>query len=349
MVKQVIIKSYKLHFREPFKIAYEEATEDEIIFLKLINEQGRVGWSSATCDSSVNWQKPKDLLNFLRKKLTPAFFEWPISQWFLYHQKIQTVFKNWPMAQAAVEIAILNLWAKQRQLSLWEFFGGYQKHCLLSFSIGIKDWPQTLVEVKKKLQAGYQLIKLKGGLNLAEDVEKILKVSRILPQSAKLLLDINQGYSFGQAKELLKKVKGSRLSLIEQPIAPKDWPGLKKLHQFSKIPIIADESAVTLEDCQKLLLGDYCAGLNVKLMKCGGPINFLQIYHLAKSLNKIIMIGCMYESAASLTMSAQLALGLSVDYADLDSASIDFYDDPAQGGVQFKRGRLYLGRQLTLK
>jgi len=73
----------------------------------------------------------------------------------------------------------------------------------------------------------------------------------------------------------------------------------------------------------------------------------LEIFRLAKKLDKIVMIGCMYESAASLTTSAQLALGLDIDYVDLDSGPIDFYDDPVKGGVVFKNGRLLLGQPLT--
>ena len=123
---------------------------------------------------------------------------------------------------------------------------------------------------------------------------------------------------------------------------------MKMLHQQSPIPIIADESVVSFKDAFTLLTGDYVAGINIKLMKCGGLINFLKIFHLAKSLNKKIMIGCMYESNISLTTGASLALGLPIDYIDLDSGSLDFYDDPAKGGLEIKDGTLTINSLLSL-
>ena len=95
-----------------------------------------------------------------------------------------------------------------------------------------------------------------------------------------------------------------------------------------------------MDDAYHLLENDFAAGVNVKLMKCGGPVNFLQIFNLAKRLNKIIMIGCMYESHISMTTGGLLALGLPIDYVDLDSGHLDFYDDPVKGGAEIINGSL---------
>jgi len=348
MIKKIILEKRRLHFHETFKIAYEEVSYDDIVFIKLVSRTGQIGFASASCDSSVNRQTADELLAFLKKKLVPSFFKWPLGQLYLYHREIQKVFKDWPMAQAGVEIALLNLWAKQNNLSLWEYFGGFRKECPLAISLGIKEVNLTIADAKKRIKEGYQIIKLKGGLSLKEDLVKIKAISQMLPKSVKLLFDANQGYTFSEAKEFIKKVKGFRLEFIEQPVKSKDWASLKRLNSLSSVPVIADEAAVTLADCQKFLLGNYVAGINVKLMKCGGPINFLKIYHLAKALNKTIIIGCMYESLASLAPAGQLALGLPVDFIDLDSGPIDFYDDPVKGGIIFNKGSLSLGGPLKL-
>ncbi|MDP2586162.1 MAG: enolase C-terminal domain-like protein [Candidatus Komeilibacteria bacterium] len=349
MIKKVILTKQTLHFREPFKIAYEEATEDKQLFLQLVDARGRVGFGSASFDQEVSHENADEMYKILRQKLRPDFFDQPIEQWYYYHEKIAQVFGSWPAAQAMIETAVLHLWSAGRNVSLWEFFGARQKQRPLCFTVGIKSLPQTLAAVKARLKEGYKIIKLKGGLDWSQDAEKVAAVSNFLPQGVKLLFDANQGYSFIQAQNFLKKTKKTKLALLEQPVSAKNLAGLKKLHRSTALPIIADEAAVSLADCQKLLLGDYVSGVNVKLMKCGGPVNFLSIYHLAKALNKIIMIGCMYESLASLTISGQLALSLKVDYADLDSGPIDFYDDPAQGGLAFKSGQLCLAGPVKLK
>jgi L-alanine-DL-glutamate epimerase-like enolase superfamily enzyme len=174
-------------------------------------------------------------------------------------------------------------------------------------------------------------------------------VDKLIPRPVKFFLDANQGYSRAEAEELLKKIRHCRVLLIEQPVVPEDWAGLKKLHQMKLIPIIADESAVTFDDALRLLSGDYVAGVNIKMMKCGGPVNFLKIFHLAKQLNKMVMLGCMYESNISLTTAASLAMALPVDFVELDSGNQDFPDDPAVGGIKAQAGYVRLDQKLRLR
>jgi len=139
------------------------------------------------------------------------------------------------------------------------------------------------------------------------------------------------------------------VKLIEQPIRLDNLEDLKKLKRISKIPIIADESAVDLKTTMALIVKDYVDGINIKLMKCGGPINFLKIFHLAKTFGKITMIGCMYETHISITTGVHLALALPVDYVDLDSGRLDFVNDPTEGGAIIKKGEIKKILPLKLK
>jgi len=336
----VAVEKKILHFREPFKIAYEEVETAEVILLKLSISDDIFGLGSAAPDTAVTGESVDMADKILRRKLTNDFFSLPINNWYGYHEKIQRVFKGFPAAQAAVEEAFLNLWSSYREIPLADFFGGYRKDCDIMITIGIKDEPATIKETERRLKEGFTIIKLKCGTDIDEDIKKIKAVKKILPKKARLILDANQGYSLPEAKKLLISLKTGGISLIEQPISAKNIGGLKELHLMNIIPVIADEAAVSVADAIFLLTNDYVAGVNIKLMKCGGPVNFLKIFHLAKSLNKIIMLGCMYESNVSITTGANIALGLPVDYADLDSGHLDFCDDPARGGVEIRRGKI---------
>ncbi len=230
--------------------------------------------------------------------------------------------------------------ANKYKISLGNFFGGYRDSCETMITIGIKNSEETTKEIKERLREGFKVIKIKCGNNLEEDMQKISMAGKIIPNNCQIALDANQGYSFCEAETLLKFLKNYKISFIEQPIKASDISGLKKLSKLNIAPIIADESVVTLEDAYNLLSNNYVDGVNVKLMKCGGPINFIKIFNLAKMLNKIIMIGCMYESNISITTGAHLALSLPIDYVDLDSGRLDFADDPAKGGATVKNGKI---------
>lgn len=348
IIKDIFIQKKILHFRSPLTIAYEKVKKAEVVIIKITDGKGNWGLGSAAPDQAVTGEKIEELLTLLRRKLRQSFFTFPLSHWYRYHEKIQSVFAGFPSGQSAVEEAILNLFTSRHHILLRELFGGYREECETMVTIGIKSAKGTVKEVDQRLREGFKIFKLKCGRSLKEDLEKIHLVSDHLQKNGKIAVDVNQGYTFPQAKIFLERIKHLPIAFVEQPIGAKEREGLKRLRLSSKIPIIADESAVSSEEALNLLVNNFVDGLNIKLMKCGGPINFLKIFHLTKSLNKITMIGCMYESNISLTTAVHLALALPIDYVDLDSGHLDFYDDPTKGGAVIRKGKILIKKPLIL-
>lgn len=353
-IVDVAVKKATVHFRAPFKIAYEQVEQEKIVIIKITDRQGRCGLGSLSVDKEISQSTGETLekaYGLLRRKLTPLFFNTPLAYYQKYHQKIQVGFAGFTATQAAVEEAAFNLLARQRTAPLADLWGKIQRRrCPIMFTIGIKNLPAITKETKKIIRDGFKIIKLKCGLDLERDVEKIKAINRLLPSKTKLTLDANQGYSLDDAAKLLTAIKklNLKIALLEQPINKKNIAGLKKLTARKIVPIIADEAVVSLTDASRLLRGNYVDGVNVKLLKCGGPLNFIEIYKLCRRLKKIIMLGCMYESNISITTGANLALSLNIDYVDLDSGRLDFADDPAVGGAMVKNGAISLGKPLKL-
>ncbi|MFA6322855.1 MAG: dipeptide epimerase [Candidatus Buchananbacteria bacterium] len=344
-MNRIEIKTRALHFHQTFQIAYESVDETTIVFLK-ISEGKYFGLGNACPDTEVTKETPAGVERILRKKLNNSFFDRPIDQWYYYHEKIQKVFAGWPSAQAAIEEAILNLFCQKNNISLTNIFGGYRQNAETMITIGIKNDVATIAEIKKRTAEGFKIIKIKCGLNLSDDLKRVKAAAKTINKNQKIVLDANQGYTLPQAEKFIKSIKKFNIALLEQPVAAKNLKGMKKLNDLKIIPIIADESVITTQDALNLLLGNYVSGVNIKLAKCGGPINFIKIFNLAKSLNKIIMLGCMYESNISMTTGAALASALPIDYVDLDSGHLDFFDDPTKGGAQVKNGKIYIPQPL---
>jgi L-alanine-DL-glutamate epimerase-like enolase superfamily enzyme len=108
------------------------------------------------------------------------------------------------------------------------------------------------------------------------------------------------------------------------------------VREHVSVPIIADESCVTLDDVARVA---GCAdGINIKLMKCGGLRRALAMIHAARAYHLKVMLGCMIESSLSITAAAHLSP--LVDYADLDGALL-IDDDPFEG-VHVEDGKLRL-------
>src|ERR1700722_11342985 len=86
-------------------------------------------------------------------------------------------------------------------------------------------------------------------------------------------------------------------------------------------PVIADESVKDRADLVRLV--DYGAadGINLKLAKCGGPVEAFELGRLARQAGLKLMVGGMVETRLGMTAAAQVAAALAdVEFIDLDTA-----------------------------
>ena len=133
----------------------------------------------------------------------------------------------------------------------------------------------------------------------------------------------------GQPEEgarLIPELVRLGVELIEQPFPARQLPQLRWLQERSPIPIVADESAVTIDDLDALV--GVVAGVNVKLTKCGGVGPALAMMRRARELGFRVMLGCMEETSVGIAAAAALA-GLA-DWVDLDG-NLLLARDPFEG------------------
>ena len=115
---------------------------------------------------------------------------------------------------------------------------------------------------------------------------------------------------------------------------------MPELHSASPLPIIADESCVTLDDVDRM--PGCFAGFNIKLTKCGGLTPALKMLQRGRDLGLQTMVGCMLES--SVLISAAAVVGQQTDFVDLDGAWL-IRDDPFVGAC-YEMGILHIAERV---
>jgi L-alanine-DL-glutamate epimerase-like enolase superfamily enzyme len=154
--------------------------------------------------------------------------------------------------------------------------------------------------------------------------------------AATLRVDANAAWTPKEALRAIERLAPFGIEFVEQPVAGDDLAGLRFVRERSPLPIIADESCITLSDVAQI--ADCCDGINVKLAKCGGITNALKLIAAARAHGLKVMLGCMVSSSLAITAAAQISP--LVDYADLDGALL-IADDPFVG-VRIEQGRMVL-------
>ncbi|MFC7153968.1 dipeptide epimerase [Halomarina halobia] len=248
--------------------------------------------------------------------------------------RLDAVVGDNPAAKAAVRIACCDLAAKRLDVPLYRLFGLDPGETITSsYTVGIDETDVMRERAEEAVDAGYAVLKTKVGTDRDEE---ILEAVRGAAPDARVRVDANAAWTPREAVEMSEVLAAYDVEFLEQPVSPANPDDLRYVYERSAVPIAADESCVTLPDVPRV--ADACDVVNVKLMKCGGPRQAVEMIHAARAHGLEVMLGCMIETNAAIAAACHLAPLL--DYADLDG-SLLLAEDPYEG-VPLPDGRIDL-------
>ncbi len=326
---------------EPYTIAYEKVERTINVFLEVQTDKGIIGYGCAAPDLIVTGETPENVLKTLTETIVPIVKGSDPLRYIMLIERVKSIIKDQPAALAALDMALYDILGKFSNLPVWKLLGGFRDRIQTSVTIGILPEDETITQAKYWVNRGFKCLKIKGGLDVESDISRILGVRAAVGESIELRFDANQGFSLYEALTFVEKTKKARVELLEQP-TPKGNPDLLgRVTSDVHIPVMADESLMTLRDAFRLARKDLVDMVNIKLMKVGGISEALQINSVARSAGLEVMIGCMDEAALSISAGLHFALARpNVMYADLDG-HLGLENDPSDGAVILRNGTLF--------
>ena len=197
------------------------------------------------------------------------------------------------MAKAALENALWEAESKEKNVPLWQLFGGTRKEIPTGVSIGIQNNVDQLMEkIATELAAGYQRIKIK--VKHGWDVEVMEQVRARWPQIV-LSCDANSAYRMDEIGHL-REFDRFNLLMIEQPLWHDDIYHHSQLQQQLQTKLCLDESIRQVRDAELALKLDACRIINIKTGRVGGMSEAIAIHDLAKAHSVPVWCGGMLES-----------------------------------------------------
>ena len=320
----MILHKFDLPCRHPFTIARGTTTVQRTLIVEL-RHGGHSGYGEAVESRfyGATVEGMTRLLESLRPQIEAFSPDDPAEFW----EAMQPGTTTFP--RAALDAAACDLWGKLLAAPVWRLWGLDLDRCPPSnYTIGL-DSLDVMIEKLKEFD-GWPVYKIK--LGTADDIQIVRRLRE--HTAARFRVDANCAWGVDETIGNAALLEPLGVELIEQPLPADDWNGMKQLHRRCALPIIADESCRVESDV------DRCAecfdGINIKLVKCGGPTPARRMIARARQLGLKVMIGCFTESSVGISAAAQL-LPL-VDYADLDGALLLARDVAA--GVDIHRGRV---------
>ena len=328
----------ELKLRQPVRMAGLQAINHiTAIFVRIETRQGQNAWGCTIANPDLTGEKPEDVIRACREcailapDLHPTNIEFSLDE-------LASRAKATPSAMCAFDLAFHDLLSLAAGMPLYRILGGYRNRIQTSVTIPIAPVHENVKTACERANQGFRMLKIKGGLDPAEDVLRVRAIHRALPNHI-LRLDADGGYSVQQALDVARALEYA-LEMLEQPTPADDFTGLRRVKENSPIPILADQSLKGPASALKLVANRMVDGLSIKLVTSGGLRNARQIDAIARAAKMTTMISCFIEPA--LLISAGLSLALSspnVVYADLDGY-LDLIHDPSKAGFKLEDGWL---------
>lgn len=326
---------------KPYSIAYSTSSDAAIVFLELILENGITGLGAASPFEEVVGENPADTLRHLQSGFLESFLGRDIRHFNQLIDEASIHFSHLPGSLAAVDLALHDAFGKFLGIPVLEFYGQKIKPMPTSVTIGIKDIAGTLADAREYLDMGFQILKIKTGVDVEQDLERVFRLREMAGPAIQLRVDANQGYDLPKLKRFLAGAEKAGIELIEQPLPAAADKVLLQLEDHQRTLLVADESLLDASAAFRLAHTPKRYGVyNIKLMKCGGIRAAKEIALLAQQGSIALFWGCNDESKLSITAALHVALSCpNTRYLDLDG-SLELSNDIISGGFRIENGCL---------
>ncbi len=223
------------------------------------------------------------------------------------------------------------------------------KSLVTSVTIGAGSLEDMVATAHRRVAAGFRVIKAKLGADPAHDAQRLIALARALgavrtndlPNGpagvVQVWVDANQGWTVAQALDIFDAALDANvvLGVFEQPTSAADLDGLRQVrigvHQrcaargVAVVPVVADESARTLADVDRIIEAEAADAINVKFMKFGGLTGSGVAVAKARAAGLGVLVGSMMEHPHSVAAAVRFASSLN----SLPVLSVPAISEPA--------------------
>jgi len=193
---------------------------------------------------------------------------------------------------------------------------------------------------------GLRDFKLKMGCrNDQENLELLYRrLKRALRrQTVSLRVDADGAWDIDTAMAMSEKLADYQVCCLEQPLAVDDRSHLFTLAELSAIPLMADESLVSLEDGQFLIENNLIDFFNIRISKNGGLLPALRLAEMAASEGMGYQLGAMIGESGILTAAGRHFLQLvpGITFTEISYGTFLLREDIVDQQMRFGyQGRL---------
>jgi muconate cycloisomerase len=346
------IFALRIPFVEAFSHSSSARLHSDAIVVRITADDGSVGYGEGLPRPYVTGETRETCIRHMVSHLWPAVSRVDFADLVPGSDPIQTLEPveaslpvvepdgviAWNAARAAFEMAIVDVLTRRQGLSLAEILPPKRPFVVYSGVIGTGPIDTSVRLAAMCVELGVPAIKIK----IAGDdaIERVAAVREVVGSSVSLRVDANGAYTVDRAIDILNQLAALSVECAEQPI-PRGAPErLAAVRAGSPIPVMADESLVTVDDSRALVAARACEYFNLRLSKCGGIRRTLEIADVAQRAGVRLQVGCQVGEVAILSAAGRHLAAYLDDVAFVEGSygSMLLSEDIGEESIGFGSG-----------
>ena len=341
------VHALEIPFVEEFSHSAQIRVASDSVVVRVVNEDGVAGFGEGAARPYVTGETPDAMVEHLVRGLWPklAGLELPDpvegglgSVGALIPEMAPPGVIAPNAARCALELATLDCILRATGSSLATLLPPRREVVVYGGVITAGSIDKVVRRARQMKIVGLKDVKLKVGVG--NDVERVRAVRQAIGPDVSLRLDANGAWNLEEALKFLLAVAPFTIAAVEQPLPRGAMGDLKALREASPIPVMVDESLVTVQDAEALVAEQAVDMFNIRVSKCGGLQRSVEIARLAAQAGIGVQVGSQVGETAVLSAAGRhLAACLpDLDFVEGSYGTMLLVEDLSVESVRFGHG-----------
>ena len=191
------------------------------------------------------------------------------------------------LALSGIDMALWDIRGKLAHMPLYKLLGGSRRRVKAyagGISLGFQPAQSLAEEAQEYVARGYRAIKLRIGDGVANDIERITHVRKVLGNQIDILTDANAIYTLEDVRRIMPVLAEMQVGWLEEPFACNNFGAYREIAKIAGlVPIAAGENHYTRYEFAQLLEGRVVQMFQPDLSKTGGITEGVRIATLVSA------------------------------------------------------------------
>ena len=296
-------------------------TESPFLLVRIHTDEDIEGLGEVSCTPIWSGEDQATAAHFINRILAPLLIGRDPTEIERLMAAVNAAVANNPFTKAGIEMALWDILGKVAGLPLYRLLGGpVRDRVKTKFSVSGLAPDQAAAIAAWAVDQGFDTMKVKVGLDPAEDIARVAAVREAIGPNVRLGVDANGGWSVRTAVQTIPQLYPYDIYFVEQPTPDQDISWLADVRRRTHLPVMADEIVYSPHDAMAVARAQAADVLSLYVGK-GGITPARNVAAVAEAAGLVCTVGSNLE--LGIGNAAMIHLAMATPAIDAETFPCD--------------------------